>query len=611
MRKFLSISILLCLPFAALAQCISGNCSNGTGAYQFSNSRYIGEFKNNRAHGKGTQTYKDGDKYEGEYLNGYYHGKGTYFYENGNKYVGSYTNGKMNGEGVYTTKSGHKYVGHFVMGEFQGYGEYYFANGSVYKGMWVKSKMHGKAIMYYSDGDWYEGTFVKGQKKGKGTYHYKSGNVYVGKFANDGRHGAGVFTFFDGEVYEGKWKNDDGDKKFIELWNLKHHGKCVSEYEKKDVDVADFKIDLDSLKKVINSKINSDFNLAENILGTAFASGGFEEADKKFTELYEKDPKEVSILLYRGFLRDLSGRHRRAADDYQKILDKTGDINEILYLKGEALFSGAKDTAAALVMEKLMLNDSNKRSVCNYLGEYYTKKKRNYKLAEKYYLRALALAPGDFDSKENLLWVYATFNDTIKAQKLANELLSDCPGDLFITQLIANAYKSGKSYSTALKYYNQILNTPNLSKLMPADKIEKVYSSRGWTNLELKNYDDAKRDYEKALSTDSLNEQNWNVLAYIYVVERNTTKGLELVEKSIKVNPDYDWSYTTKAEAYMILGDDYYVYKNIEMALKNGLDDFSYFEDDEDHLYDKYKKEKRFIDLINKYKAQLEEEREK
>ena len=61
----------------------------------------------------------------------------------------------------------------------------------------------------------------------------------------------------------------------------------------------------------------------------------------------------------------------------------------------------------------------------------------------------------------------------------------------------------------------------------------------------------------------------------------------------------------------MLLGDDFYVYKNLEIALKNGLDDFSYFEEDEDQLYGKYKKEKKFIELVNKYKALLEEEREK
>ncbi len=599
------------LPFSAFNQCISGNCSNGTGAYQFSSSRYIGEFKNNRAHGKGTQTFDGGDKYEGEYLNGYYHGKGTYYYQNGNKYVGNYANGKMNGQGTYTTKEGDKYVGSFVMGQFQGYGEYRFANGTIYKGMWVKSAMHGKGVIYYNNGNQYDGTFAKGKKKGKGVFKFKSGDIFVGKFANDQRHGAGVHTFFDGEKYEGKWKFDEGGKVFDELWEIKHNGKCKADNEKDGRRPSQFNYNLDSLTKVINDKINSNYKFSEPLLSNAFRTGDFETADKEYTTLYENHPKELSILLYRGLIRELMGRHRRAAADFQTILNKTGNINEILYLQGEAYFHGSKDTAGAAAMEKIILTDSSKYNVYVYLGDFYTTKKRNQKLAEKYYKKALQLMPYELQAKENLLECYLQFGDTTKVNNITSELVRDCAGDIFTTLRIANIHKNTKNYSSALKYYNSILNTPNLSKIIPADKIEKAYASRAWVQYKMKMFNEAKLDYETALKTDTLNESNWNTLAYIYVLEKNATKALEIVEKSIIANPKYDWSYTTKAEAYMLLGDDFYVYKNLEIAMKNGLDDFSYFEEDEDQLYGKYKKEKKFIELVNKYKALLEEEREK
>lgn len=38
---------------------------------------YVGEYKDDKMHGKGIYTFKDGSIYEGEYLKGEKHGKGT------------------------------------------------------------------------------------------------------------------------------------------------------------------------------------------------------------------------------------------------------------------------------------------------------------------------------------------------------------------------------------------------------------------------------------------------------------------------------------------------------------------------------------------------------
>ena len=81
--------------------------------------KYVGEVRNNKAHGQGTYTYGPssqwaGDKYVGEYRNGKRHGQGTYTFVNGNKYVGEFRDNKFHGQGTYT-----------------------FANGSVWKeGIW-------------------------------------------------------------------------------------------------------------------------------------------------------------------------------------------------------------------------------------------------------------------------------------------------------------------------------------------------------------------------------------------------------------------------------------------------------------------------------------------
>ena len=54
-----------------LSQCISGDCENGFGVYNYSNGdRYEGLFKNGKWNGKGKYYYKNGDIYEGKWLDG-------------------------------------------------------------------------------------------------------------------------------------------------------------------------------------------------------------------------------------------------------------------------------------------------------------------------------------------------------------------------------------------------------------------------------------------------------------------------------------------------------------------------------------------------------------
>eukprot|EP00829_Urostomides_striatus_P021452 TRINITY_DN9567_c0_g1_i1.p4 TRINITY_DN9567_c0_g1~~TRINITY_DN9567_c0_g1_i1.p4 ORF type:complete len:104 (-),score=20.43 TRINITY_DN9567_c0_g1_i1:105-416(-) len=51
-------------------------------------------------------TWSDGRKYVGEYLDDKKHGKGEFIWPDGRKYVGDWENGKQHGKGLYTTADG-------------------------------------------------------------------------------------------------------------------------------------------------------------------------------------------------------------------------------------------------------------------------------------------------------------------------------------------------------------------------------------------------------------------------------------------------------------------------------------------------------------------------
>lgn len=245
------------------AQCISGNCQNGTGTYRYSaNSKYTGQFQNALRHGKGKMTYSDGSIYEGPFHLGKKHGDaGTITYNNGDKYVGQWSNDSRNGAGKYYFKTKERFEGNFVNGEFDGQGTMYYADGAYYKGAWKKSKKHGSGILVLADGTEKSGTWNQGKlvdkpagapnrtqsstasnagakptttkppaktqsnpakpdvnglrncgatycRSGQGYYDYPDGSRWVGEFKEGYPSGRGVCYYANGDRYEGEWANN-------------------------------------------------------------------------------------------------------------------------------------------------------------------------------------------------------------------------------------------------------------------------------------------------------------------------------------------------------------------------------------------------------------------
>jgi hypothetical protein len=269
-KQFFVSFFFLFLATLATAQCVSGDCQNGQGTYQFpSGAKYTGQFRSGEIHGLGVCYYSDGSKYQGEWKNRYPEGNGIKTYSDGTKREGLWKKGKpvdaqgklleeyvvkskveqqddgttvqsgcisgdcKDGKGIFAYPDGSKYEGEFRAGKIGGYGIWYFPNGDKYVGSFVNSFPHGKGTLHRADGkrqtgEWRQGEFfgssliesgktgcIEGNcKDGEGVYVFEGGSAkYSGFFKGGKPYGQGVCVFSNGDRFRGNWVDGAFDGK--------------------------------------------------------------------------------------------------------------------------------------------------------------------------------------------------------------------------------------------------------------------------------------------------------------------------------------------------------------------------------------------------------------
>ena len=213
----------------AALSCVSGDCVNGWGKWEFENGYYDGFWENGKREGYGLYKWNEYGTYIGFWKNDKMEGYGSYEDADGKIMAGMYANGKLNGIGEESTltsefkrgiykdhvlatpydfyindaKSGcvsgncnnlyGKYVwdnGDYFTGFFQNgvplLGRYQFKNGDVYNGMFnSKGQFHGQGRFFYANKNgYYAGDFVNGNFNGKGYYHDKDYYTKIGVWEN-------------------------------------------------------------------------------------------------------------------------------------------------------------------------------------------------------------------------------------------------------------------------------------------------------------------------------------------------------------------------------------------------------------------------------------------
>eukprot|EP00933_Yihiella_yeosuensis_P021189 TRINITY_DN16831_c0_g1_i1.p1 TRINITY_DN16831_c0_g1~~TRINITY_DN16831_c0_g1_i1.p1 ORF type:complete len:227 (+),score=60.19 TRINITY_DN16831_c0_g1_i1:91-771(+) len=136
-----------------------------------------------------TKVYPDGSTYKGQLVAGMREGQGVYKTSEG-VYEGEWKADKEHGRGKQTWNDGRDYEGEFVGGRFSGHGKMTWDSGNgcqVYEGQYLDDVKHGEGTFRWPDGRAYQGAWKNGKRHGKGIYVTSKGERKAG-FWEDDRH---------------------------------------------------------------------------------------------------------------------------------------------------------------------------------------------------------------------------------------------------------------------------------------------------------------------------------------------------------------------------------------------------------------------------------------
>ena len=168
---------------------------------------------------------------------------GSKVFPDGVKYIGEWKNNKQGGIGTQTWNSGKhkgdKYIGDFKDGIRTGVGTYIWADGGKYQGYWKDNNRHGQGIHKWADGDQYDGEWKNNKKDGIGIETWNSGKYkgdkYIGDMKDGKRNGLGIYTFANGKVQEGFFK----DNNFMYSQKILNTEKNYAEISKPNISSAE------------------------------------------------------------------------------------------------------------------------------------------------------------------------------------------------------------------------------------------------------------------------------------------------------------------------------------------------------------------------------------
>lgn len=190
---FAAISFLSVLN----AQCISGNCTDGNGKFNFGYAVYEGSFQKGKPHGFGKMDFGNGEFYEGGFTEGKENGAGILYKKGIAKNV-KYKMGKLENELVVVGGNAPHVEGCTKGDCTNGYSEISFTTGNSYAGEFKNGVKHGHGKFQFASGNYFEGNFIDNYPT-YGIFYYAAVRVtFEGSVDKDGIPESGLYSYGNG-----------------------------------------------------------------------------------------------------------------------------------------------------------------------------------------------------------------------------------------------------------------------------------------------------------------------------------------------------------------------------------------------------------------------------
>lgn len=266
------------------------------------------------------------------------------------------------------------------------------------------------------------------------------------------------------------------------------------------------------------------------------------------------------------------GDYKRAVEFLTKFIAENPEHSEAYENRAIAYYHLNEDDKAIEDLNKAIEIDPQNENALINRGLHYFEKK-DYDQALDNYLAAYEIY-NSLETLKNIIDAYMQKGHYHPAKPFCKRLLNASPNDKWAIRAYADIHAMTNNYEEAIEYYNKIL------KHEPANS--EILNAIGYYYMKLGDLDQSEFYYKTAIQYDSeyaYPVNNWGHLEYL---RKNYYKALELINKSIKIDPSNSFAFKNRALVYLAEGNKEAAYEDLMYASELGFKD--YWGDEVDNL---------------------------
>ena len=298
----------------------------------------------------------------------------------------------------------------------------------------------------------------------------------------------------------------------------------------------------DKLKEYTKSEY-SNSDVIYEIANALYSNGDIDGAKEILTEHENDDCENIKILLGKIYFDENNLKKSR---EIFEGFGKNTDNAEVLNYQGLFALEDMNFTEAIKCFSKASSIKKNNPVYFYNLGNAYFFNGW-MKEAQNAYSKAIYLAPDNMDYRYSLAYLYYETKDFDKCKKEVDAILSTYP----------KHYSTRVLRALLLDNNNEFMQAKAILEENIQEGFEDDFTllSLGKTYSLLDMFEKAEKTIFKVIERNPENLNYITDLADIYIREKKYDKSLELVEKTLSLNPNYVYGYVLGAKTAYLNGD--------------------------------------------------------